>query len=393
MRKQALLLATSCLLFLSSASASSLSVCGKTHSGNVGVGHARVAISGSHTDYNLGWTLAALLPVKTIAVVQARRDGVIDVTSGDSKFNYKLGSEAVTGEWGDYIRGITAVLRQDGIHIDGAKIEIHSDIPMGAGISSSAALVTAVLKGLRSAYRLPIDDLQIAKMGQRVEHFVGAKTGLLDQMTISLLAQDTHSALFIDFKTMQYKKVKMPADAEFVIVHSGLTHSLKDVHGDRNYATRRSECEGVCDKLQIPNLSSITLKELDAHKHKLDERHYRRARHVVSENDRVSRFMEAASRGDLIAMGKIMSESHQSQNRDYDISEGPINALVEILQRQPGVYGAQLTGGGFGGAVVFLAKKGEGTKIAEKIMSQYLQHDSNKGQFKPRIIAPLATAQ
>ncbi|MGZ5279776.1 MAG: galactokinase [Pseudobdellovibrionaceae bacterium] len=380
---------TTLLILLTSLSAHSLS-CYQTHTRKVGVGHARVAISGSHTDYNLGWTLAALLPVKTTAIVGKQQNGLIEVSSQGKKISYRLGSEQVVGDWGDYIRGITAVLKQDGHSINGAKIEIFSDIPLGAGISSSAALVTAVFKALRQTYDLPIDDLQIAKMGQRVEHFVGAKTGLLDQMTISLLDQDVNSALFIDFSSMQYKKVKMPADAEFVIVHSGLTHSLKDTEGTRNYATRRSECEGVCDRLKISSLSAISLKELEARKNELEPKNYQRAHHVVSENDRVQRFMKSAEAGNLAEMGRIMNESHHSQKNDYDISEAPIDALVEILQNQPAVYGAQLTGGGFGGAVVFLAQKGQGTRIAEAIKSRYLSHPKNGGHYEAKIIAPVS---
>jgi galactokinase len=387
--KQSIRIFASIVVFALSASAETSQRCEKLFNGTVGIGHARVAISGSHTDYNKGWTLAALLPVKTTSIVNSREDDVISVKSGGKSFSYHLGSEAVTGDWGDYIRGITAVLREDGISIKGADIEIYSDIPMGAGISSSAALVTSIYKALRGAYNLKIDDLQIAKMGQRVEHFVGARTGLLDQMTISLLDQDVTSALLINFSDMTYQKVKMPSDAEFVIVHSGLTHSLKDIHGDRNYATRRAECEGVCDRLKIPNLSTITLSELDSRKSELELKNYQRARHVVTENDRVRKFVTSATAGNLMEMGQLMNESHQSQKDDYDISEAPIDLLASLLRVQPGVYGAQLTGGGFGGAVVFLAKKGEWVRIAEKVMAQYLADSSNGGQFKPHIIAPI----
>ncbi len=227
-------------------------------------------------------------------------------------------------------------------------------------------------------------------MGQQVEHFVGANTGLLDQMTISLLDQDTDSALMINFAEMSYKKVKMPADAEFVIIHTGLTHSLTDTHGTRNYATRRAQCEEAAKILGVPNLSVLSTKALEARQSELPPILYRRAHHVVSENERVKAFAYYASVNDLADMGRIMNESHLSQKNDYDISETPIDKMVEILQRTPGVYGAQLTGGGFGGAVVFLAKKGEGRKLAEKIMPEYQSSSVNRGQFKPYIIAPVS---
>jgi galactokinase len=355
----------------------------------VGIAYARVATSGSHTDYNYGFTLAALLPVYTQSTVTPRADNKVNIESGGDTASYMLGKEFPAKNWSGYIQGITHVMRQHKIELKGGfDLKISSNIPFGGGISSSAALVVSVMKALRSAYDLKIDDLEIARMGQEVEHFRGANTGLLDQAVISILDQDRESALLIDHSTMKTTKIKMPDDCEFVIIQSGLTHSLTDNHGTRNYSTRRAESEEAARILGLPHLSAISLKQLEARKSELSPLLYKRAHHVVSENERVKRFIEASERGDLNAMGKIISESHQSQRDDYDISEKPIDAFVSILQNTPGVYGASLTGGGFGGAVFALVKKGTGAAIAQKVMKDYLAAPENNGQYQPRLISP-----
>ena len=353
-----------------------------------GLAHARVAIMGSHTDYNLGWTLASLLKVKTEAKVTRRTDGIVKVISAGQEVSYKIGTESAQDHWSDYIKGITLALSEKGFVLPGADISITSDIPSGSGISSSAALVTAVFKALRESFKLPIDDLDIAKLAQRVEKFAGAETGLLDQMVISLLAEDTNSGLVIDHRDLKYHKVKMPDSADLVVIFSGMKHSNKDDHGDRNYKTRRRECESVCEKLNIPNLSVLTIEQLENKKSQLTETEYRRARHIVTENDRFHRFIQAMEKGDPVAMGRLMNESHISQKDDYDISEPAINLLVGLLQRQGDVYGAQLTGGGFGGTVVFLARKGRGAAVAKAVSAEYVANPINAGKYQPVIIGP-----
>lgn len=349
--------------------------------------HARIGIAGSHTDYNAGFALAQLIPsAKTKVSVQRRSDNIVSVLSAGQKAQYEVGKEQATGDWGDYIQGITKVLQESGFKITGFNAQIESNIPMGSGISSSAALVTATLKAVRRAFTLPINNFEIAKMGQKVEHFVGANVGLLDQTTISVLDQDLESALLIDFSAFEYKKVAMPEKAEFTVIHSGLAHSLKDEHGTRNYATRRAETEEAARLLGVPNLSVLNLRELEARKDQLSELLYKRSKHVITENERLHQFLSFAKRGDLAGIGRLMQQSHLSQKDDYDISEAPINALVEILNSTPGVYGAQLTGGGFGGSVVFLSEKGKGQAIAESVVSKYLTHPSNAGRFQPLIL-------
>ncbi len=353
----------------------------------LGIGHARVALAGSHTDYNGGWTLAKLLPAKTTTTTALRSDFQIHVESQGKETQFVLGDEKLTGEWHDYVKGATAILIREGFQISGANLKLTSDIPYGGGVSSSAAMVTSIFKSFRGAFKLPISDMKIAEMGQKVEHFLGAKTGLLDQMTISLLAEDSNSALFVNFSNMSFKKFTIPENAEFVTIQSGLTHSLRDTEGNRNYTTRRNECESACQKLNIKNLSQLTLADLEKQKAKLTNTEYIRARHIISENERVLRFVESAEAENLKEMGKVMNESHESQKSDYDISEDPINLLVKISRSNPRVYGAQLTGGGFGGGIVILTNKGEGKKIAEQIAEKYLEHPTNKGQFQPTVIS------
>lgn len=368
-----------------------------------GFGHARVGVAGSHTDYNNGWTLSSLLPVLTTTYVKPREDNRINLSSAGSEKTFILGKETRSDDWDDYIKGITTVLAKAGHKIPGADITIQSNIPLGSGLSSSAALTTSVLKSFRNAYGLKISDIEIAKMGQQVEKYVGANTGLLDQMTISYLDQDVKSMLYVDFKELsenqryEPKKVQMPDDVEFVIIHSGMRHSLKDNHGDRNYATRRAECESAAAKLGVKTLREITIDQLESQKDKLTEAEYKRAYHVVTENARVQRFLRAMSSRNSDEMGAIMDESHMSQRDFYDISEGPIEVLVKAAQARKDVLGAQLTGGGFGGAVVLLTKKGQGRKAAEEVARAYENHPlikshnakvkEEKDKLKPQVIA------
>jgi len=172
------------------------------------------------------------------------------------------------------------------------------------------------------------------------------------------------------------------------VIHSGITHSLKDGHGTRNYKTRRSEIEAAATQMGVENFGQVSPQELSENQNKISQSLFSRARHQVTENNRVRSFAEITQHGDLARTGQLMNGAHTSISQDYDISEPAIDALVGLLQAHPGVLGAELTGGGFGGAVVFLAKKGQGRAIAEDVMKEYVQHPANGGRFQPVLIEP-----
>ncbi|HOX22917.1 MAG TPA: hypothetical protein PLL10_05590, partial [Elusimicrobiales bacterium] len=282
-----------------------------------------------------------------------------------SEFGYALGKERRARRWGDYVQGVTWLLRKEGHVIDGFHARVSSTVPLGSGLSSSAALEVAALRALREAFALKIDDLEIAKLGQRVENeFVGARVGIMDQMAASLC--DGAGALFIDTHNLSYRQIPLPPNSEILVINSGVSHS--NVHGD--YNTRRSECEQACARLGVKLLRELDencLSRIEA----LPEPLCRRARHVVTENARVLRAVAAMEKDDLETLGRLFCQSHASMRDDYQVSVPEIDLLVDLAMKEPGVCGARLTGGGFGGSIVALARRGFGAAAANNIVGSY----------------------
>ena len=259
------------------------------------------------------------------------------------------------------VAGLTAALAADGHELGGFDARIESDVPQGAGLASSAALEIAVLRALREAYHLPLDDVQLALLGQRAENeFVGAQTGIMDQMAASLARPRT--ALFLDCRTLAYELIPLPEDAAILVLDSGIRHQ----HSAGAYNTRRAECAAAARLLGVASLRDATTAVLDriaALPTPLD----RRAHHVVTENARVLEAREALRRGDLARLGALMLASHASQRDNFAVSLPKIDQLVELASTQPGVYGARLTGGGWGGCVIALAEREQAATIAGRI--------------------------
>jgi galactokinase len=327
----------------------------------------RVNLIGEHTDYNGGFVLPAAIPQRTSVELRLRSDGAVDVWS--ASFNerkaYLLGEEARTGSWIDYVQGVTSILAAGGHRLGGFALRIESGVPVGSGLSSSAALEIAVLRALRGAFDLAIDDVEMARLGQRVENvFVGAPVGIMDQMACAL-ADDTH-ALFLDARTLEYERVAIPEAAALLVIDSGVAHN----HAAGDYRTRRAECERAAALLDVPQLRDASAADL-ARIEALPEPLGRRARHVVTENARVRETVAALRAGDLRAAGALFDASHASMRDDFAVSVPEVDLLVSIAQRQPGVHGARLTGGGFGGAIVALADRGSGRATANLVAAEY----------------------
>ena len=312
---------------------------------------ARANLLGEHTDYNEGFVLPTPLAYRT--VVEAGAD---DGASGGTLTMHaaqfgetvqrRLG-EPRRGDWTDYVLGSVDVLAEQGIAVPPMRLAIDSDVPMGAGISSSAALEIAVLRAVRALLRIDIDDVTIARLGQQAENnYVGMQCGIMDQMVSSLGTPG--KALFLDTRDLTTDLVELPADERVAIIHCGVAHKLTE----GGYNTRRQECEAACKALGVGSLRAIGVEELD----RLDglpDPLNRRARHVVTENQRVLDGVAALRAGDIARFGALMNDSHRSQRDDYEVSIPEIDALVESAQRH-GAIGARLTGGGFGGSIVAL---------------------------------------
>ncbi len=342
--------------------------------------HGRVNLMGEHTDYNGGWVLPTPIPQFTeVTITDAPGRSVSVQSSLGRNFAYELGKETKTGSWVDYVQGATLLLREQLSPSGGLLVQIHSTIPEGAGLSSSAALETSFLKALNQHRQLGLDPLTIARLGQRIENeFVGAHVGIMDQMATGL--SQFGEALFLDTLTLEYKQITLPLDeTDLLVINSGVAHRLSENSG--GYNQRREECEEACQKLGIRYLRDIDLSTLKSRE--LPEKLRKRARHVVSENQRVKEAVIALLAKDLQRLGKLFLESHLSMKLDYEVSIPEIDLLVDLCMTHESVFGARLTGGGFGGSVVALTHKGESANVARDIIPNY---EAETGQRATRLL-------
>jgi galactokinase len=330
----------------------------------------RVNLIGEHTDYNGGYVLPMAIPQRTWAAVSraegaSARASSADLGDGTGVRSYVVGREAPTRSWVDYVQGVTQALAGDGHALGGFDLAILSDVPVGSGLSSSAALEVSVMRALRELFDLSLDDVRLAELGQRAENdFVGAPVGVMDQMAASLA--DAHTALFLDTRTLAYERVPVPDGAALVVINSGVAHS----HASGDYRTRRAECERAAVLLGVPQLRDLTEADLPRIA-ALPEPINRRARHVVTEDERVLASVRAMKAGDLRRLGALFHASHVSQRDDFAVSVPEIDLLVDLAQAEIGVFGARLTGGGFGGSIVALVEADRAGSVAQRVAELY----------------------
>jgi galactokinase len=325
----------------------------------------RANLIGEHTDYSGGFVLPVAIPQRTQVELRRRVDDLVQVHSeqlGRTE-TFRVGTEAPRGEWVDHVQGVTALAHSR--TLGGFEARIDSAVPLGSGLASSAALEVALLRALRQAFGWELDDLRLALLAQRVEvEFVGAPVGVMDPMAASL--GTTAEALFIDTQSLRTERVPLPAGLGMAVVHSGISHE----HATGDYRLRRRECEEATRALGVPSLRSLTVEDLpriEALPSPLDLR----ARHVVSENARVVDAVEALRSGALERLGTLLAASHRSLRDDYQVSLPDVDRLVSLAAEAPGVFGARLTGGGFGGAIVVAARP-EGLRASmERVAERY----------------------
>ncbi len=338
----------------------------------------RVNLIGEHTDYNGGLALPSVIPLSTRVRLSARRDQMVCMWSesqGGDPQQYVLGDERPAGAWTDYVAGLTWMLRRSGCRRPhGFDLRISSEVPVGKGLSSSAALEVAVLRGLRALYSLTMSDLEVALLAHAAEtQFVGAPVGVMDQMVCSLGAAG--KAFFLDAATREFKDVPLPVGTSISIVDSGIAHH----HASGNYRMRRRECEDAARALKVTKLRDLTaadLPRIDA----LPEPLNRRARHVVTENARVLDAVDALRAGDLLTFGRLLTAAHASLRDDFEVSLAEIDWLVDVAGRDPDVLGARLTGGGFGGCVLLLCAPGAPAGVAHRVVEAYRRECGRKAE-------------
>jgi galactokinase len=321
----------------------------------------RVNLLGEHTDYNDGFVLPVAIPQQT-RVAMAR--------NGTSEFRLyaaELASavhfsfeEPPTDHFATYVFGCLRLAREDGAEIPSLDIHVASDVPMGVGLSSSAALEVATLRCLRELLDLPMDDVRIAQLAQQAEiQDAGVRCGIMDQMASSLAATDR--ALLLDTRSLERRMVPLPEGSAVLVLDSGVTRSL----AASGYNQRCAECEEAARLLGVGSLREVG--HLDAIE-LLPEVPRKRARHVFTENRRV---LQAVECRDPKAFGELMNASHASLRDDYEVSTPELDLLVDLLQREPGVFGARLTGAGFGGACVALCRRDAVQQVARAVLARY----------------------
>jgi galactokinase len=344
----------------------------------------RVNMLGEHTDYNDGFVLpiaipqqtrVALRPLSHAALAAASPTVTVHAEMLDETARFDL-HKAPTEHFATYVYGCLREVQALGYAIPSLDIHISSNVPMGVGLSSSAALEVAMLRALRQLLQVAFDDVQIAAMAQRAEIvYAGVRCGIMDQMASSLA--DTTHALFLDTRTLHRRLVPLPVGTEVLVLDSGVTRSL----AASGYNTRRAECELAARQLGLGSLRELTdtpagPTALDT----LSESLRRRVRHVVSENQRVLRAVQGIEAKEF---GVLMNASHSSLRDDYEVSVPPLDQLVALLQSQPGVYGARLTGAGFGGACVALCALDAGREIGRLVLQKF-----NRSGAGGRILVP-----
>ena len=328
----------------------------------------RVNLIGEHTDYNGGFVLPAAIPQTTRAEAARRPGRTVRAASADEGggkvLEYRLGSERRRRKWVDYVQGITAELARRDIALDGFDLHVSSTVPIGSGLASSAALEVSVLRALRDLFDFELDDVALALAGHRAENdLVRAPVGVMDQMASSLASAGV--ALFLDARSLDTERIPIPAAAEIVVIDSGVRHE----HAAGDYRKRRKECEEAARLLGVEELRDVGLERL-GNVERLPEPLNHRARHVVTENARVLAAAEALRRADLNELGRLFDASHDSQRDDFEVSVPAIDRLVTAARRIPEVYGARLTGGGFGGSVVILARAGTGAGVGARVLRE-----------------------
>jgi len=334
-------------------------------------GHApgRINLIGEHTDYNDGLVMPVALGLGVTVESESRDGGIArfttDAVISPREASYDLGVEQKDGTWVDRAKGVTATLAQHGVHLGGFDAEIRSDLPLGAGLGSSAAFAIALLRSLSELFDLALDDATIVRIAHAAEtDFAGARAGLLDQLA-SVYGRRSE-ALLIDMRDQAMRTIALPPTIELAVIDSGTRHE----HATGGYNRRREECEDACRHLGIASLRELDGRPLDTVLERLPPPLDRRVRHVATENARVREAVAALDAQDDARLGGLLSASHRSLRDDYEVSTPELDQLVE-LAGTAGALGARMVGGGFGGSIIALGRRGGAKDLAAKVLRGY----------------------
>jgi galactokinase len=344
----------------------------------------RVNLIGEHTDYNDGFVMPMALGFSTQVAVGPREDRGLHVFSTDFDELCVLSLDALDAldapddnqptpkqHWSDYVRGVAGVLGARGLQLRGANLAIVGGVPIGAGLSSSAALEVATAFALLHNSSCTLDRKQVALACQQAENeYTGARCGIMDQF-IACFGR-AGNALLIDCRSLECRSLPMRAEYRIVICNTGVKHEV----ASSEYNQRRADCEEAVAylKLRLPRISAlrdVTLGELLGFGHEMRGVVFRRARHVITENERVTRAADALLGGEMARFGELMLASHESMRDDYEISCKELDIMVSLAAKIEGVLGARMTGGGFGGCTVNLVHQDSVANFQKEIAAGY----------------------
>jgi galactokinase len=346
----------------------------------------RVNLIGEHTDYNDGFVLPLAIDRAVWIALRPRGDREVHVWSTDFGETAHFALDRLHNEragWSEYLKGTASLLERAGHRLSGWEGMIGSDVPIGAGLSSSAALELATARAFAAVSQFVWEPAAIALLAQRAENeWVGVNCGIMDQM-ISAVGRDGH-AMLIDCRTLGTRAVPVPENTVVVILDTATRRGLVD----SAYNERRRQCEAAAAFFGVTALRDVTPEMFEARAGGLDATTVRRARHVVTEDARTLAAAEAMCHGDAAGLGLLMNESHESLRDDFEVSSPALDTMVEIAQAQPGCQGARMTGAGFGGCAVALVDRDQSSDVVERVTAEYERRTS----LAPRLYVTEATA-
>ena len=335
----------------------------------------RVNLIGEHTDYAEGFVMPAAIDFATLAGISPRADGLIVIYSEnyatERTFEASALPVAASHQWTDYPLGVISILAGEGHTIPGFSLSLWGDVPLGSGLSSSAALEVATALAITSLIGVTYPGPVLARLCQRAENeFVGASCGIMDQFISENGAKD--HALLLDCRDLSFILAPIPANVALVIANTMVKHAV--VGGE--YTTRRAEVEAACAVIAghrpgVRFLRDATVDDLEQWGHEMTPNSLKRARHVVTENLRTVAAANALIRGDLPELGRLMAEAHLSYSRDFEASCIEADTMVNLAQDLPGLIGARLTGGGFGGCTINLVEQDHAAAFAASLAGLY----------------------
>jgi galactokinase len=329
----------------------------------------RVNLIGEHTDYNEGFVLPLAIDRGTWIAVRARGDSTVRLHSLEQKetSEFKIGEmEKAAISWSEYPKGVAWALRQEGYKLRGWEGVSACDVPMGAGLSSSASFELAVARAFAAVSGFVWDSRRMARICQKAENeWVGVNCGIMDQM-ISAIGRKDH-AILIDCRDLSSEAVPLPLGVSVVVMDTGTRRGLVD----SAYNERRQQCEAAADFFGVKALRDVSLEDFAARSAPLDALIRRCARHVITENDRTQRAAKAMKDGDAELLGRLLDQSHASMRDDFEISNAQLDIMVALARETPGCFGARMTGGGFGGCAVALVKDDAVPTFVETVTERY----------------------